>query len=270
MDTATNTQTSNNDSIAPLTGNQSVSKQSFLRRVSDKVLIPIVAVGLSTPIISQGICLVGSKILKHKMERETELMMARNRVRNGSNGINGDSIALSKEEKEMRKAEMSAMKEHFKRRKAEAKKERQLLKAEKAALRKNRSILTSKLQKKATPPSIVATANQEPTAIANGPNPPTYSEAISRFDNTLPGWGKSGPSVLLPHPPGVPVTYINLSPATGSSPTKCKGPLGWIKDKKDTIWQKCKLAERTVSFKAKVKATKKVGLIFGIGHWGNY
>ncbi|RVD81878.1 uncharacterized protein DFL_009725 [Arthrobotrys flagrans] len=144
------------------TNSDDPAKPTMFRCVADSVLIPAVALGLATPVVSQGICWVGSKIFKHKMEYETESMMARARAGDDPNHAHGDPIALSREEEEMRKAEISAIKDHFKRRKEDAKVQRQLLKAEKAAMRKNESILAQKLKNNTSP----ATATTATTATA--------------------------------------------------------------------------------------------------------
>ncbi|KAK6534853.1 hypothetical protein TWF281_006152 [Arthrobotrys megalospora] len=263
----TNVQAQDNIPAAPTNASSDGSGHpGVFRRVTDKVLIPVIALGLATPVVSQGICFVGSKILKHKMERETEVMMARARASGCSNGTQGDSIALTREEEEMRKAEMNAIKEHFKRRKEEAKVQRQLLKAEKAAMRKNELISARRLKKKASP---AATTNQQ---LTEGSNPPTYSEATNRFDASVPKWERTGPgaSTLPPHPPGVPITYIHLSPGANPAPGKCKAFLNWIQDKKTAASQGCKFGEKKAAFKSKLKANKKVGLVLGFGYWGNY
>ncbi|KAF3096193.1 hypothetical protein TWF102_006811 [Orbilia oligospora] len=228
------TNTNSDGSAAPInTKFDEPAKPTLPRRITDKVVIPVIALGLATPIISQGICLVGSKILKHRMDRETETMMARARAGGSSNIGRGDPIALSKDEENMRKAEMSAIKEHFKRRKEDAKVQRRLLKAEKAAI-----------------------------------HPPTYSEAISRVDNLVPEWGQSGPSTL---PFQMSTTPINPNSATNTSaPSKCKGILNWAQEKKSAAYQGLKLGQKKAAFKTKVKVTKKAGLIFGFGYWGNY
>ncbi|KAF3264249.1 hypothetical protein TWF192_003937 [Orbilia oligospora] len=239
------------------------AKPTLFRRITDKVVIPVIALGLATPIISQGICLAGSKILKHRMDRETEAMMARARAGGNSNIGRGDPIALSKDEENMRKAEMSAIKEHFKRRKEDAKVQRRLLKAEKTSIRKNGSIFTQKLKKPSpstTTTAAIDTANSQPAI--ESPDPPTYSEAISRVDNLVPEWGQSGPSTLP--------FQMSATPTNTPAPSKCKGVLNWVQEKKSAAYQRLKLDQKRAAFKSKVKVTKKAGLIFGFGYWGNY
>ncbi|KAF3133781.1 hypothetical protein TWF594_008940 [Orbilia oligospora] len=271
------TNTNSDGSAAPInTKFDEPAKPTLPRRITDKVVIPVIALGLATPIISQGICLVGSKILKHRMDRETEAMMARARAGGSSNIGRGDPIALSKDEENMRKAEMSAIKEHFKRRKEDAKVQRRLLKAEKAAIRKNGSIFAQKLKKKPSPSTTSTTATATAAATidtANGqpviqnPDPPTYSEAISRVDNLVPEWGQSGPSTL---PFQMSTTPINPNSATNTSaPSKCKGILNWAQEKKSAAYQGLKLGQKKAAFKTKVKVTKKAGLIFAIGGIGD-
>ncbi|KAF3283840.1 hypothetical protein TWF970_001012 [Orbilia oligospora] len=272
------TNTNSDGSAAPInTKFDEPAKPTLLRRITDKVVIPVIALGLATPIISQGICLVGSKILKHRMDRETEAMMARARAGGSSNIGRGDPIALSKDEENMRKAEMSAIKEHFKRRKEDAKVQRRLLKAEKAAIRNSGSIFAQKLKKKPSPSTTTTTATATATAtidtanrqpVIENPDPPTYSEAISRVDNLVPEWGQSDPSTL---PFQMSATPINPNSATNTpAPSKCKGVLNWIQDKKSAAYQGLKLDQKKAAFKSKVKVTKKAGLIFGFGSWGNY
>ncbi|KAF3205560.1 hypothetical protein TWF191_001814 [Orbilia oligospora] len=238
------------------------AKPTLFRRITDKVVIPVIALGLATPIISQGICLAGSKILKHRMDRETEAMMARARAGGNSNIGRGDPIALSKDEENMRKAEMSAIKEHFKRRKEDAKVQRRLLKAEKTSIRKNGSIFTQKLKKPSpstTTTAAIDTANSQPAI--ESPDPPTYSEAISRVDNLVPEWGQSGPSTLP--------FQMSATPTNTPAPSKCKGVLNWVQEKKSAAYQRLKLDQKRAAFKSKVKVTKKAGLIFAIGGIGD-
>ncbi|KAF3925911.1 hypothetical protein ABW20_dc0105294 [Dactylellina cionopaga] len=129
-------------------------KRSFFKTVSGRVVIPLMALGLSTPIISHAVCLIGSRILKRKMERETELMMKSTAHYAGVDG-NGDPsarISLSKEEKKMRKAEMKA---HFKRRKEAAQMQREYLRRERALMRKNKKHNARKLRKRGIQESFV-------------------------------------------------------------------------------------------------------------------
>ncbi|EPS39319.1 hypothetical protein H072_6910 [Dactylellina haptotyla CBS 200.50] len=132
------------------------SKRSPITRViSDRVVIPLVALGLSTPIVSHAICFVGSKILKHKMDRETEQVLfrgPRGSPFDGSFQRNG-SIALSREEEKMRKAEM---KEHFKHRKMAAKIQRESLKQERATMRKYRKQYIRNIRKQGAQPEGIS------------------------------------------------------------------------------------------------------------------
>ncbi|KAK6521713.1 hypothetical protein TWF506_001917 [Arthrobotrys conoides] len=254
------------------------AKPTLFRRITDKVIVPVVALGLATPIISQGICLVGSKILKHRMERETEAMMSRARAGDGQHSGRGDPIALSQEEEEMRRAEMAAIKEHLKRRKEDAKVQRQLLKAEKAAMRKSESTLAQKLKKESSrSATTTATATTPITTINKAKNraididtsePPTYSEAIGRVDNLVHEWEQASPSTLPFHKQTTSITY---DPATDiPARDKSKSIIGWVQGKKAAAYQGLKLDQKKAASKSKVKVTKKAGLIFGFGYWGNY
>ncbi|KAK6350583.1 hypothetical protein TWF718_003772 [Orbilia javanica] len=265
----------NFDGIAdPIDSNaDDTAKPSFLSRVTDKVLIPVIALGLSTPIISHGICFVGSKILKHKMERETKAMLRGAGSGGVSNAIFGDPVGLFKEERDMQKAQIAAIKANFKRRKADAKAERKLLKAEKAAVRKSKDVFAQKFKKQSSP-GVTTTALKPSTAtdtkdqfITDTSDPPTYSEAIERPDKIALEWGKPSPGVLKP---GIQNTFTNPSPGMEPAPTRCKAIWGWIRNKKAAARQGLKFDDKKAAFKSKLRVNKKAGLILGFGYWGNY
>ncbi|KAF3938606.1 hypothetical protein ABW19_dt0201418 [Dactylella cylindrospora] len=99
-----------------------------LRSLAENVVIPIMALGLSTPVVSHTICFIGSKILEKKINKEADDIMIRN-----FDGANESGRELSKAEKKRYKAEMKA---YLKRVKEEERKERELLKLEQKLARK--------------------------------------------------------------------------------------------------------------------------------------
>ncbi|KAF3915480.1 hypothetical protein ABW21_db0201668 [Orbilia brochopaga] len=62
--------------------------------VSERVLFPILAIGLSTPVLSHAICYVGSRLLKRKVNHELNQMI---RSVSGNNGSTSrmDSLSVS-------------------------------------------------------------------------------------------------------------------------------------------------------------------------------
>ncbi|KAK6506801.1 hypothetical protein TWF481_005261 [Arthrobotrys musiformis] len=271
------TQASTNNPVAEIdAGSDCRAKPRLLHRVTDQVLLPIITLGLSTPIVSQGICLVGSRVLKYKMERGTGYMMVKSHIA-------GDPVALSPDEEDMRKAETAAIKRHLKQAESEAKLQRRLLKAEKAALRKNQSFLQKKRHfasaTKATDASTPTTAEDHVTIDRS--NPPTYSEAMKRIDTLVSEWGRTSHASLPPDTRSISSALFASSPptsgreatpgpASNSIPLKCKCIKQWFQDKKAAVSQKLKLREKTSTIKSKLRLSKKVGLVFGFGYWGNY
>ncbi|KAF3913768.1 hypothetical protein AA313_de0209721 [Arthrobotrys entomopaga] len=125
------------------------TKNPILRAISDRVVIPLIALGLSTPVISHAICLVGSRILKYKMDHELFDHTHRSISIDGNFDPNS-GIGLSKEEEKARKAEMKTL---FKSRKDAAKLEREYLRKERALMRKMKKEQARKLRKKGQNPS---------------------------------------------------------------------------------------------------------------------
>ncbi|EWC45640.1 hypothetical protein DRE_05201 [Drechslerella stenobrocha 248] len=113
----------------------------LLRTISDRIILPIVALSLSTPVISHAICLIGSRVLKRKMDKEADQMMSAARSYNhtrdsGFTNFHSTSTSMPTISKQEKKRQMAEVRAGMKRRKREAKLERKLLNKERKMLKR--------------------------------------------------------------------------------------------------------------------------------------